>query len=109
MQIVPLQALASQTVNVQLGGQSSQVTVSQKGSNLFTNIYVDNTLIIGGVIGRNRVRMVRDSYLGFVGDLIFLDTQGDTDPQYAGLGNRYLLVYLEEADLEAAAEAAEAA
>jgi len=102
MQTVPLQAMPSQSVSVQLGDQSCQIEISQKGGNLFANISVDNALIIGGVIGRNRVRMVRDVYLGFVGDLIFLDTQGSDDPQYAGLGDRYLLMYLEAADLEAA-------
>lgn len=102
MLMVPLQAVPSQTVSVQLGAQSCQIEVSQKGASLFTNLYVDNALIIGGVIGRNRVRMVRDVYLGFLGDLIFLDTQGSEDPQHAGLGDRYLLMYLEAADLEAA-------
>ena len=43
---------------------------------------------------------IRDSpYLGFVGDLMFADTQGASDSSYDGLGTRYLLVYLEVSDL----------
>jgi hypothetical protein len=36
---------------------------------------------------------VRDEYLGFIGDLAFFDTQGMTDPDWTGLGSRYILGY----------------
>ena len=39
------------------------------------------------------------SYLGFVGDLMFSDTQGTSDPSSPGLGTRYLLMYIEASDL----------
>ena len=44
-------------------------------------------------------RMVRYSYLGFVGDLVFLDNVGQTDPYWEGLGSRYILYYIEESEL----------
>jgi len=67
---------------------------------LFIDVFVNNQLIIGGVICENLNRIVRDSYLGFIGDLIFYDTtKGGNDPDYTGLGSRYLLVYLEQSDL----------
>ena len=34
------------------------------------------------------------AYLGFVGDLLFVDTQGVSDPDYTGLGTRYFLIYV---------------
>ncbi len=34
------------------------------------------------------------AYLGFIGDLLFIDTQGTSDPDYTGLGTRYFLVYV---------------
>ena len=46
-------------------------------------------------------RIVRDLYLGFVGDFIWFDTQGSSDPIYMGLGSRFILVYLAPADLPA--------
>ena len=49
----------------------------------------------------DRNRIVRDLYLGFVGDLCFMDTQGTTDPVSPGLGLRYVLVYLDAFDLAA--------
>ena len=41
----------------------------------------------------NEVGLVRESYLGFVGQLVFVDMQGSSDPTYDGLGSRYLLTY----------------
>jgi hypothetical protein len=32
-------------------------------------------------------------YLGFVGNVMFIDTQGSSDPHAAGLGSRFQLVY----------------
>ena len=34
------------------------------------------------------------AYLGFIGDLLFVDTQGVSDPDYTGLGTRYFLIYV---------------
>lgn len=99
MQIVPLQPTASQTVNILLGNQNCQITVSQKGDHLFCDLAVNNAAIINGVICENRNRIVRSAYLGFVGDLAFNDSQGTDDPIYTGLGTRFFLLYLEEADL----------
>ena len=33
-------------------------------------------------------------YTGFIGNLLFIDTQGNSDPSYDGLGSRFSLVYL---------------
>lgn len=37
-------------------------------------------LVVGGVVAHHATRIVRDTYLGFVGDLAFYDTQGEEDP-----------------------------
>lgn len=100
MQNIPIQPVPNQTVTVQLGGQNCQLNVYQQLYGLFIDVYVNNALIIGGVICENLNRIVRDSYLGFVGDFVFFDTtDADADPEYTGLGARYLLVYLEQSDL----------
>ena len=57
--------------------------------------------IIAGVLCQNLNRIVRSLYLGFVGDFMFNDNQGDTDPVYTGFGGRYQLVYFAPADLAA--------
>ncbi|EOH6202493.1 hypothetical protein [Citrobacter sp. 50677481] len=43
--------------------------------------------------------MVRYRYLGFSGDLVFLDNAGQLDPSYEGLGGRFVLYYIEESEL----------
>lgn len=94
MQIVPLQAAPSQVVSVSLADQNCSINVYQKSTGVYVDLYVNSVLIIGGVIAENANRIVRDAYLGFLGDLLFLDIQGKSDPEYKGLGSQYLLLYL---------------
>jgi hypothetical protein len=56
---------------------------------------VGGNLVIAGVLCRNLVYLVREAYLGFAGDLAFVDTAGSDDPQYTGLGSRWQLLYVE--------------
>lgn len=99
MMTVPLQAVASQTLSVVLAGQNCTINVYQKSVGLFLDLYIDNAPILTSVLCHDRVRLVRDSYLGFVGDLCFVDTLGLNDPVYAGLGTEFQLMYLEATDL----------
>ena len=99
MQIIPLQPLPAQVLNVQLDGQPTTLGIYQKSTGLYINVQVNNAEIIGLVIGEDRNRIVRNAYLGFVGDLAFIDTQGTADPVYTGLGSRFVLAYIELADL----------
>ncbi len=101
MLIVPLQAIPNQTVTTTLDGQVTQINVYQTYNGLFTDIYLENTLIIGGVICENQNRIIRSVYLGYSGDFAFIDTQGSNDPDYTGLGSRYFLTYLTAAELAA--------
>lgn len=103
MQIIPLQATPNQTLTVVLGNQNCRINVYQKFFGLYLDLAVGDTPILLGVICRNANRIVRYTYLGFVGDLAVFDTQGSNDPDYTGLGSRYQLVYLEAADLAAVA------
>lgn len=99
MLIIPTQPAPSQLFTVQLNGQTCQINIDQKFYGLFLDLYVNNTLIIGGVICQNVNRIVRSVYLGFDGDVFFLDQQGNTDPVYTGLGTRYVLCYMTAAEL----------
>lgn len=99
MQIVPLSPLKSQIVTAILGGQTTQMNVYQKATGLFIDVYVANSPIVVGVICEDANRIVRSTYLGFIGDLAFIDTQGSDDPVYTGLGGRFQLAYLEAGDV----------
>jgi hypothetical protein len=91
--IIPLQPTPSQTVFVTLNNQPCQIDVYQKATGVFVDLYLNDELTIGGVIAENNNVIVRSAYLGFIGDLAFVDTGGDTNPTYIGLGGRYVLAY----------------
>lgn len=94
MLIIPLQAIPNQQLTTLLDGQYVQIDVMQRRTGLFASIYLDNELVIGNVICQDRNRLVRSKYLGFSGDLAFVDMQGADDPTYAELGSRFKLIYL---------------
>lgn len=94
MLLIPLLAVPSQTLSVQLGAQPCKIDVVTRGEGLYVNLYVNDVLIVGGVAARNRVGIVLNAYLGFIGDLAWFDSQGQEDPVYTGLGTRWGLVYL---------------
>lgn len=91
---IPLSAIPSQTITVQLAGQATRLRVYGKASGLFIDVSVGGALLIGGVLCLHRRLIVRDAYLGFAGDLAFFDTQGIADPTWDGLGGRFFLGYL---------------
>jgi hypothetical protein len=99
MILIPLNPVPSQTLSIQLDSQNCQINIYQEFYGIFCDLYVDNSLIIAGTLCLNLTRLVRSLYLGFSGDLSFIDTQGSTDPYYTGLGSRYQFVYLETTDL----------
>lgn len=97
MQNIPVSDTPNQTFNVMLGGQACTINLYQtNGYGLYCDLYVDNVLIIGGVACENLNRIVRDAYLGFIGDLFWNDTQDSSDPSYPGLGTRYQFWYLNQ-------------
>jgi hypothetical protein len=113
MLVIPITAVASQTRQFVVGGQNCQMSI-------YTNDgfdYSDPTLSIpkqyiaidfayNGIQVTNTqncvnlARLLKNrQYLGFIGDFMFVDTEDDQDPQYTGLGTRWVLLYLEAADL----------
>ncbi len=99
MLIVPLQAIPNQTVTVTLNDQVTQINIYQTYNGLFIDVYLENDLIIGGVICENQNRIIRSAYLGYSGDFAWIDMQGTSDPEYSGIGTRYFLAYLTETEL----------
>jgi hypothetical protein len=97
--VIPLIATPSQTLAVLLNQQSCSINVYQKSTGLFVDLTLNGNLLIGGVVCHDRTLIVRDTYLGFVGDLAFIDTQGTDDPSYTNLGTRWVLDYLTPTDI----------
>jgi len=97
MLTIPLAATPSQRLSVALAQQSCGLAVYQKHTGLYLDLYVAGRPIMAGVVCRNLVYLVRAAYLGFVGDLAFVDTAGDNDPECSGLGTRWQLLYIDAA------------
>ena len=91
--IVPLLPTPAQELSIPLGGQPCQLRVYAKAFGIYVDVFVNDALVIGGVVARNLTRIVRSGYLGFTGDLYFVDTTGNDDPAVAGLGGRFVLIY----------------
>ena len=99
MQTVQAQAIPNQQLQCQLGTQSATLMITQTTFGLFMTVMIGAATIVSGVLCQNLNRVVRDAYLGFSGDLAFVDTQGSSDPVYTGLGTRWQLLYFAPADL----------
>lgn len=100
--VIPLRPIPSQTITITLSNQSCRINVRQTSTGIYLDLYVNDTLIIGGVHCQDLNPIVRNRYLGFIGDLAFYDTQpstitGPNDPVYTGLGSRYVLEYYQDA------------
>lgn len=99
--IIPLQPVPNQELTTTLGNQQTQLNVYQGRYGLYMDVLLNNELLVGGVLCENLNRIIRNTYFGYSGDFSFLDTQGESDPTYAGFGDgaRYQLFYLTESDL----------
>lgn len=103
-QQVPVGAVAGQTLTINLGQQACLIELRTMGLGADAHLYF--TLTVGGApvvttrVCRNLQRLLLDAqYRGFHGDFVFIDTQGDADPVYTGLGTRWVLVYLLASEL----------
>ena len=101
MQIVPIQPVPSQQLQIVLAGQSVQIAIYLLGKCIYVDCNVNGNDISTTVLAHDVTPLVPTSYLGFVGNLLFTDTQGTSDPQYTGLGSRWVLLYLTAAEYAA--------
>src|SRR6185312_6044554 len=99
MMEIPIQAVPSQSLNVVLAGQNCLVSIYQKSTGVFADLAVNGVTLLTAVLCYNCNRIVRRAYIGFVGDLAFIDTQGTDDPVSTGFGTRWRLLYLEAGDI----------
>lgn len=88
-----MQAVPSQNMTVSLSSQGCIINVWQKSYGLFLDLYANGQAVVNSRLCHDRTALVMYSYLPFIGDLYFVDTQGTTDPCYEGLGTRYALCY----------------
>lgn len=120
MQIVPLAPVPSQQFSAVLGGQAVNFALYLLGAGAAAALYLDLFANGGPIFTAREARaygalpntvapfmLAGRHYLGFQGDLLFLDTQAGPnvptlDPVPSGLGARWQLMYFSQADLHAA-------
>lgn len=100
-QVIPLAATPNQTLKCVLGGQYCTTRLMTTPVGILIDVLVNDSPVVQGVLCLDQNRLIRYPYLGFVGDLVFVDTQGSQDPEYSGLGSRYQLLYLSPGDYDA--------
>jgi len=97
---IPLIAAPAQTQSISLSKQNCKLSVYQRGDALYCDLTVNGAPVLATKICRNRIRlMLGAEYRPFVGDLVFVDTQGDSQPHYTGLDGRFVLLYLEATEV----------
>ena len=121
--VIPLTAVPAQILSITLSLQTCVIKVYFKRvfvpqstgiateppvyipqTSCFLNFYINDTLVVGGVLCEDRNLIIRNAYLVQnvigpstpFGDLAFVDTQGSNDPTIVGLGSRFLLTYWPE-------------
>lgn len=96
MNLIPLSAIPSQSVQVVLNNQNCTIKVYTKSTGMFFDLLVDGDPVVLGRLCLDRNYLVRYVRLGFIGDFFFVDSQGTSDPVYTGLGARFNLYYSAE-------------
>ena len=109
MLIIPIRSTANQALQAVLGGQNCSLRIYTRtdagnGDNLYLDLNVNNTDILLGQICLQFTPLPLYAYLNFIGKLMFVYMQGNLPPHWAGLGERWQLVYLSPSELQETAE-----
>lgn len=96
---ITMQPVPSQIVKAAIAGQNFQILLQQKQTGLFADVAVNGVDVVTGVIVRDIVPIISRTYFGVAGNLVIVDTQGADDPYYSGLGSRWQLAYLTDAEI----------
>lgn len=96
MLTIPLSPVPSQILQVVLSDQNCQLNIYYKNGNLFADVAVGDVNIVTAVICREQGLLICRRYAGFLGNLFFIDTKGNDDPNYLELGTRFQLIYISE-------------
>ena len=94
--IIPIDALPSQSFDIDLNNRRCRFEFITKGVFLYMNLSIDEVEKINGMICLNNVNLIQYQDIGLDGKIYFSDTQGDVIPLYYGLGDRWVLFFEDE-------------
>lgn len=107
METLTIQAIANQTFQVTLNDQDCSIRLYTRNQLaggkfvLYMDLYVSDQSIFSGLMCRDGVVLPLSDYMAFEGGFLFIDMQGNEDPCYEGLGDRWHLLYLTAEEVEA--------
>lgn len=86
---LPVEAVPNQFFSTSLDGETWEITLETR----LDKLYISLSSRTNGLVLSNRVCLNR-THLGH--GFVFYDIDGDNDPEYTGLGTRYLLIWTDE-------------
>lgn len=93
MKTIPLSPIPSQKIKIVLDDQDCEISVLLRGQKMYLDLIVDGIVIQKGALLLDFVSAIQIPTRYFSGTLAIIDTQGNKDPQYTGLGDRWQLCY----------------
>lgn len=98
MRQIPLQPVPAQRLQVVLDDQNCTLVLYSRGGRLYADLDAGSDVVFRGAVCRCGADIVQSPTLRFSGSLHFYDTQGAQDPEYDGLGSRFILLYLSDGE-----------
>lgn len=93
MHLIPIDKQPNQKFNIRLEDKDVELEFITRGLFMYANINVQKEPLINGVICLNSVNLNQYSNTKLKGKIYFKDTQGEDDPVYSGLNDRWILIY----------------
>lgn len=90
---IPLDPLPNQVFSVEIDGKTVEFEFITRGAYLYMNLKVEEKQVLAGIICHNKSNLNLYDTTGLSGRIYFKDTQGELDPVYYGLNDRWLLIY----------------
>lgn len=90
---IPLKAAPMQKVSVTVQNQDVVISLVPRLNKLYATVAVDKQVVVRERVCLHAVPIVNEAYRGLVGDLFFVDLQGNDDPNWQELGSRFVLCY----------------
>lgn len=91
---IPLSKSASQSMQITLNGQNCSLFLTQRDGRMYCALSVSNVSIWKSVLCHDRTPIRQFRVQKFVGNLVFVDRDGSSDPVHTGFGERYRLYYI---------------
>ena len=92
MKTIPIEKQPNQRFTVRINDKNVQIELITRGLFMYANISVENEPLFSGVICLNGVNIIRYPNKKLNCKIFFKDTQGEEDPVWLGLGDRWVLI-----------------